>query len=104
MTFYFLVGLIIFLIAAGSFVDLNIWERQHIEEWVRTNPEMLGEDFLIVSIEFDRFSNSNDRLDALAVDRSGNLVVIELKRDPASGYADLQAIPRIPSKGERLQY
>lgn len=79
-------------IQAGSFVELNIWERQHIEEWIRTNPEMLGEDLLIVSIEFDRFSNSNDRLDVLAVDRSGNLVVIELKRDPASGYADLQAI------------
>ena len=79
-------------IQAGSFVELNIWERQHIEEWIRTNPEMLGEDLLIVSIEFDRFSNSNDRLDVLALDRSGNLVVIELKRDPASGYADLQAI------------
>jgi hypothetical protein len=76
----------------GSFVDLNIWERQHIEEWIRTNPEMLGEDLLIVNIEFDRFANSSDRLDVLAVDRSGNLVVIELKRDPASGYADLQAI------------
>ena len=79
-------------ILAGSFVNLNIWERKHIEEWVRTNPEMLGEDLLVVSIEFDRFSNSNDRLDVLALDRSGNLVVIELKRDPASGYADLQAI------------
>jgi hypothetical protein len=79
-------------IQAGSFVTLNIWERQHIEEWIRTNPEMLGEDLLIVSIEFDRFSNSNDRLDVLAVDKAGNLVVIELKRDPASGYADLQAL------------
>ena len=79
-------------IHAGSFVDLNIWERQHIEEWIRSNPEMLGEDLLIVSIEFDRFTNSNDRIDVLAVDRSGNLVVIELKRDPAAGYADLQAL------------
>jgi len=42
----------------GSFVDLNIWERQHIEEWIRTNPEMLGEDLLIVSIEFDRFTTA----------------------------------------------
>lgn len=79
-------------IQPGSFVNMNIWERQHIEEWVRTNPEMLGEDLLVVSTEFDRFSNSNERLDVLAVDRSGNLVVIELKRDSAAGYADLQAI------------
>ncbi|WP_445372684.1 hypothetical protein ACH518_09335 [Methylomonas sp. HW2-6] len=79
-------------ISESSFTGLNIWERQHIEEWVRTNPEMLGEDLLVVSIEFDRFSNSNDRLDVLALDREGNLVVIELKRDSAAGYADLQAI------------
>lgn len=45
-----------------------------------------------VSTEFDRFTNSQDRLDVLALDRSGNLVVIELKRDSAAGYADLQAI------------
>ena len=76
----------------SSFTDLNIWERQHIEEWIRTNPEMLGENLLVVSTEFDRFTNSNDRLDILALDRSGNLVVIELKRDSAAGYADLQAI------------
>jgi hypothetical protein len=79
-------------ITQSSFTGLNIWERQHIEEWVRTNPEMLGEDLLVVSIEFDRFSNSSDRLDVLALDRSGNLVVIELKRDSAAGYADLQAL------------
>lgn len=79
-------------IKGSSFTNLNIWERTHIEEWVRTNPEILGEDLLIVSIEFDRFSNSNDRLDLLAVDREGNLVVVELKRDSAAGYADLQAI------------
>ncbi len=79
-------------ITESSFTGLNIWERQHIEEWVRTNPEMLGEDLLVVSIEFDKFSNSNDRLDVLAVDRQGNLVVIELKRDSAAGYSDLQAI------------
>lgn len=79
-------------INAGSFAGLNIWERTHIEEWIRSNPEILGEDLLVVSIEFDRFDKSADRLDLLAVDRQGNLVVVELKRDSAAGYADLQAI------------
>lgn len=79
-------------ILPSSFTSLNIWERTHIEEWIRSNPDLLGEDLLIVSIEFDRFVNSNDRLDVLALDRTGNLVVVELKRDAAAGYADLQSI------------
>lgn len=79
-------------IEGSTFTSLNIWERHHIQEWVRSNPEILGEDLLVVSIEFDRFSNSNDRLDVLALDRAGNLVVVELKRDSAAGYADLQAV------------
>jgi hypothetical protein len=76
----------------GTFVEFNIWERSHVEEWVRTNPEMLGEELLVLTVEFDQFVNSSDRLDILAVDRDSNLVVVELKRDSVAGYADLQAI------------
>lgn len=79
-------------IESTTFLDLNIWERHHIQEWIRQAPEILGEQLLVVSIEFDRFVNSHDRLDVLAIDRQGNLVVIELKRDAFAGYADLQAI------------
>ncbi len=79
-------------ISPRTLIELNIWERKHVEEWIRVNPEMLGEDLLILTVEFDRFVQSSDRLDLLALDRSGNLVVIELKRDSAAGYADLQAI------------
>ena len=75
-----------------SFSELNVWERQHIQEWIRENPEILGEELLVVAIEFDRFVQSNDRLDILAIDRTGNLVIVELKRDSYAGYADLQAI------------
>ena len=50
----------------SSFTTLKIWERQHIEAWIRKNPEMLGENLLIVSTEFSSFSNSKDRLDVLA--------------------------------------
>ena len=76
----------------ATFIELNIWERKHIQEWIRQAPEILGEELLVVSIEFDRFDNSNDRLDVLAIDRQGNLVVIELKRDSFASYADLQSI------------
>jgi len=79
-------------ILPASFVGLNIWERKHIEEWIRINPEILGENLLILTVEFDCFVSSSDRLDLLALDKKGNLVVVELKRDSAAGYADLQAI------------
>lgn len=79
-------------ISSDSFVNLNIWERNHIQEWIRKAPEILGEDLLTLSIEFNKFTNSSDRLDILALDKKGNLVVIELKRDSFAGYADLQAI------------
>jgi hypothetical protein len=79
-------------IKEDSFINLNIWERNHIEEWVRKVPSILGEELLVLSIEFDRFVNSSDRLDVLAVDKYGNLVVIELKRDLYAGYADLQSL------------
>ncbi|MFA6548917.1 MAG: hypothetical protein WCT39_03175 [Candidatus Margulisiibacteriota bacterium] len=75
-----------------GFQDMNLWERQHIEEWIRKAPEILGEELLVVGVEFDQFSVSRDRLDLLAVDRQGKLVVVEIKRDSAAGYADLQAV------------
>lgn len=79
-------------VSAKTLIGLNIWERQHIEEWISQSPEMLGEDLLVVSTEFDRFEGAKDRLDLLAIDRKGNLVVVEVKRDSFAGYADLQAI------------
>lgn len=79
-------------IGATNFHIENVWERRHIQEWVRHHPEILGEELLVVSIEFDRFDRSDDRLDALAVDRYGNLVVIEFKRTADAGAADLQAL------------
>ena len=75
-----------------TFVGLNIWEKRDVQEWVRGYPEMLGENLLILTVEFDQFVNSSNRLDVLAMDHSGNLVVVELKRDSVSAYSDLQAI------------
>lgn len=48
-----------------GFQDMNLWERQHIEEWIRKAPEILGEELLVVGVEFDQFSVSRDRLDLL---------------------------------------
>lgn len=74
-----------------QFADLGMLERD-IEKWVLENPEILGEDLLVVATQFDEFDRTAERPDVLAVDRSGNLVVVELKRDRAENTTDLQAI------------
>ena len=47
---------------------------------------------LIVGKEFSGFDRTNERLDLLAVDEDGRLVVIELKRDDTGADAHWQAI------------
>ena len=42
---------------------------------------MFGEDLLIIQKEFDGFSDTRERLDLLALDKKGNIVVIENKLD-----------------------
>lgn len=64
-----------------SFTELGFKERQHLQEWLAHNPESLGEELLIIQKEFDGFMDTNERLDLLAVDKNGSLVIIENKLD-----------------------
>jgi len=70
----------------------NILERQDLEKWVEDYPDILGEKLLILTTEYDKFDKTNERLDLLALDSLGNLVVIELKRDDSGKNVDLQAL------------
>lgn len=72
--------------------DLDVMEREDLEQWIIEEPEVLGEDLLVVSSEMDNYETINERLDVLALDRSGKIVVIELKRDRADKTTDLQAL------------
>ena len=75
-----------------DFAELGFRERQDIQEWVAANPDILGEDLLIIGKEFSGFDRTNERLDLLAVDADGKLVIIELKRDDTGADAHWQAI------------
>ena len=75
-----------------DFRQLGFQERRDIQEWVAANPGILGEDLLIIGKEFSGFDRTNERLDLLAVDSDGRLVVIELKRDDTGANAHWQAI------------
>ena len=75
-----------------DFSDLDVKERQDIQEWVAANPSILGENLLFVSKEFSGFDLTNERPDLVAVDNGGHLVVVELKRDDSGTDVHWQAI------------
>lgn len=79
-------------IASSSFSALALKERFDLQEWVLNTPSLLGEDLLVITTEFDRFDRTSERLDVLAVDRKGKLVLIELKRSAVGTAAELQAL------------
>ena len=75
-----------------EFSRLGFQERRDIQEWIAANPGILGEGLLIIGKEFSGFDRTNERLDLLAVDEDGKLVIIELKRDHSGSDAHWQAI------------
>jgi hypothetical protein len=74
------------------FKELKIREREHLQEWIAKNPEMLGEELLIIQKEYDGFNDTNERLDLLAIDKNGNLVIIENKLDDTGRDVVWQAL------------
>lgn len=68
-------------IARRTFSELGFREREHLQEWIAKRPEILGEELLIIQKEFDGWAETRERLDLLALDKSGNVVVIENKLD-----------------------
>ena len=75
---------------ATTFSELNLSERYDIQEWIDDTPEILGEKLLIIGKEI--ILPSGIRLDLLAIDENGNLVIIELKRDTSGNHVEWQAI------------
>ncbi len=75
-----------------SFKALKLEERKHLQEWIAKEPSSLGEELLIIQKEFDGFSDTRERLDLLALDKDGNLVVIENKLDDSGRNVTWQAI------------
>jgi len=75
-----------------TFSDLKFREREHLQEWIANNPSSLGEEFLIIQKEFSGFEDTNERLDLLALDKVGNLVIIENKLDDSGKDVTWQTI------------
>ncbi len=79
-----------------TLAEAGLTERAHLQEWVLAHPQIIGDGVFVVTSEFDAWrsvsGNERDRLDVLGLDRTGRLVVAELKRDRAPDTVEMQAI------------
>lgn len=75
-----------------TFTDLGIKERADLQRLLRRNISAIAPDCLLLTEEFGQWEDSKRRIDLLALDRTGNLVVVELKRDEEGGHMELQAL------------
>ena len=78
------------------FSELGFSERKHLQEWLANHPQALtqddGDELLIIQKEFDGFDDTRERLDLLAIDKQGNLVIIENKLDDSGRDVVWQAL------------
>ncbi|MDW1835720.1 DUF4268 domain-containing protein [Vibrio sp. Vb0718] len=79
-------------VSIKTFTELGFTERKHLQEWLAHQPDALGEELLIIQKEFDGFDDTRERLDLLALDKDGNLVIIENKLDDSGRDVVWQAL------------
>jgi hypothetical protein len=75
-----------------TFSELGFTERKHLQEWLAYEPSALGEELLVIQKEFDGFDDTRERLDLLALDKDGNIVIIENKLDDSGRDVVWQAL------------
>lgn len=63
-----------------------------MQEWIAKEPTVFGEELLIIQKEFSGFSDTKERLDLLALDKQGSLVIIEIKLDDTGRDVTWQAL------------
>jgi hypothetical protein len=73
-----------------SLVGEGFMERTDLQEWIANNPECLcpqdhdgnsSQRLLVIQKEYDKFDKTDERLDLMALDDKGSLVIIENKRE-----------------------
>jgi len=72
-----------------TMIEAGRKETEDLEEWIKSCPQILGEDILIIGEQVPTKSGS---IDFLGIDKSGNLIIIELKRDKLPRDVLAQAI------------
>src|SRR3954471_22434504 len=76
----------------AQFAALGLYERADLQRLLRDDISALDEDLLVIAEEFGNWEDARRRIDLLALDKAGRLVVIELKRTDDGGHMELQAL------------
>lgn len=92
MTLYAVQGDQLKAVQSTTFAQEAILERKHLQAMLRQDTSPLGEDLLVLGEEFGQWQDSNRRIDLLCLDKSRNLVVVEIKRTEDGGHMELQAL------------
>lgn len=92
MALYRLAGTGLDRLAETTLVREGIREAEDLQRILRDQIDIISPDTLIISEEYSQWDSSSRRIDLLGLDRSGDLVVIELKRTQDGGHMELQAL------------
>lgn len=92
MAIYSFNGNILQKVENTTFNTEGILERQHLQAAIKHQIDVIAPNCIVISEEFSEWSGSQRRIDLLAIDKEGNLVVIELKRTETGEHMELQAL------------
>ena len=79
-------------VPSTTFAQQGLQERKNLQALLKSRPDVISPDTLIVAEEFGDWEDSRRRIDLLGIDKNANLVVIELKRTEDGGHMELQAV------------
>jgi hypothetical protein len=77
---------------ATTFSAQDIRERYDLQRLLRAHIEAIAPETYVLAEEYGEWEDAKRRIDLLCVDKTANLVVVELKRSEDGGHMDLQAI------------
>ena len=67
-------------------------KERTVQNMLKAQIDIIAKDTLVIAEEFSDWEDSRRRIDLLAIDKTANLVVIELKRTQDGGHMELQAL------------
>lgn len=78
--------------SASSFAELHLRERQDLQQLLLKDISPIDPDLMVIAEEYGNWEDARRRIDLLAIDKEGRLVVVELKRTDDGGHMELQAL------------